>query len=60
MIGRELDDLVLHLKGLVYVRAVLEDRGAAPAAIAAHEAEIERVRSALAARVKETGRRVAA
>ena len=49
---RELDDLVLHLKGLVYARAVLEDRGAAPAAITVHEAEIDRLRDRLAELVK--------
>ena len=48
-------DLVLQLKGLVHVRALLEDRGASPAElaahsdeIAAHSEEIERVRGELA------------
>jgi hypothetical protein len=41
---RELDDLVLHLKGLVLVRAVRQEHGA----------EIDRVRDRLAAVVRET------
>jgi hypothetical protein len=46
--ARELADAVLELKGLVHVRAILEDRGASDAEIAAHTAEIERVRERLA------------
>jgi hypothetical protein len=45
---RELDDLVLQLKGLVLVRALLESRGASAAELAAHNEEIARVRSKLA------------
>ena len=48
MSARELADAVLELKGLVHVRAILEDRGASDAEIAAHTAEIERVRERLA------------
>jgi hypothetical protein len=50
---RELDDLVLQLKGLVHVRALLEDRGASDAAIEAHTVEIDRVRARLAQGVRE-------
>jgi len=50
----EIDDLVLHLKGLVLVRELLERRGAAAADIDAHSAEIERVRDLLAGAVSET------
>ena len=49
MTSREVADAVLQLKGLVLVRAILEDRGASEAEIAAHTAEIERVRERLAA-----------
>ncbi len=52
---REIDDLVLHLKGLVLVRELLESRGARAGDIAAHSAEIERVRESLASTVRETG-----
>ncbi|HEX6489882.1 MAG TPA: hypothetical protein VF002_00760 [Gaiellaceae bacterium] len=45
---RELDDLVLQLKGLVHVRALLESRGASRSEIDEHVAEIERVRARLA------------
>ena len=43
-----LDDLVLQLKGLVYVRALLESRGAPAADVAAHTDAIERIRAELA------------
>jgi hypothetical protein len=43
-----LDDLVLQLKGLVYVRALLETRGAPAADVAVHTDAIERVRAELA------------
>ena len=43
-----LDDLVLQLKGLVYVRALLETRGAPAADVDAHTDAIERVRAKLA------------
>jgi hypothetical protein len=59
MSARELDGLVLQLKGVVYARAVLEDRGAAPAAIATHEAEIERLRNELAEQARESAVEVA-
>ena len=45
---RELEDLVLRLKGLAHVRALLESRGASSSELAAHSDEIARVRSRLA------------
>ena len=54
VLGRELDDLVLQLKGLVHVRALLEDRGASVAELSAHSEEIARVRAELAEFVKES------
>lgn len=53
---RELDDLVLGLKGLVHVRALLEGRGASPAELEEHTAEIDRIRAQLAEVVKEESR----
>ena len=49
---RELDDLVLHLKGLVLVRKVQETRGAGSEELQMYGAEIERVRDRLAELVK--------
>ena len=45
---RRLDDLVLELKGLVYVRALLETRGVSTAELNAHSNRIDRVRDELA------------
>ena len=42
------DDLTLQLKGLVYVRALLETHGASPAELNAHSDAIARVRTKLA------------
>ena len=44
---RELDDLVLHLKGLVLVRKLRERNGAEASELAMYGAEIERVRDDL-------------
>jgi len=49
---RELDDLVLHLKGLVLVRKVQETRGAGQDELHMYGAEIERVRDRLAELVR--------
>jgi hypothetical protein len=45
---REVDDLLLHLKGLVLVRALLEERGASEAELREHGDAIVRVRAQLA------------
>jgi hypothetical protein len=45
---REVDGLLLHLKGLVLVRALLEDRGVSAVEIDQHTAEIERLQARLA------------
>jgi hypothetical protein len=50
---RQVDDLVLQLKGLVHVRALLETRGAPAAELDAHSDAIARVRAELADRVRE-------
>ena len=49
---RELDELVLHLKGLVLVRKVQETRGAGHDELHMYGAEIERVRDRLAELVR--------
>jgi len=49
---RELDDLVLHLKGLVLVRRLREQRGAAAEELLMYRTEIDRVREQLASLVK--------
>jgi hypothetical protein len=46
---RELDDLVLHLKGLVLVRDLREGRGADEDELHQYDAEIDRLRGLLAA-----------
>ena len=48
---RELDDLVLHLKGLVLVRDLRRRRGADTDELGMYGAEIDRVRDRLAALV---------
>ncbi len=45
---RQLDDLVLHLKGLVLVRKVRQKQGAEAGELAMYGAEIDRVRELLA------------
>jgi len=45
---REIEELLLHLRGLVFVRAILEQRGAPEVELARHAAEITRVRGELA------------
>lgn len=59
-IERQLDDLLLHLKGLVHVRALLETHGASAAEIEEHTAEIERLRGRLAQLAKDSGHRYSA
>jgi hypothetical protein len=46
-LGPEVDDLLLHLRGLLAVRDLLIARGASPAEVAAHSREAERVRERL-------------
>jgi hypothetical protein len=49
LLGREIDDLLLRLRGLVLVRDLLAERGATAAEIDEHSREADRVRSRLAA-----------
>ena len=48
------EDLNLQLKGLVYVRALLETKGASSAELDAHSEAIARVRTQLA-RLEQAG-----
>jgi hypothetical protein len=45
---RELDDLLLHISGLVLVREILRQRGATEAELDAHTTELERLKERLA------------
>jgi hypothetical protein len=45
---RKIEDLLLHLRGLVFVRAILEQRGASEAELDRHASEITLVRARLA------------
>ncbi len=51
LLSHTVDDLLLHARGLVLVRQVLAERGASRSELDAHTAELERVRSQLAATV---------
>ena len=51
----EIEDLVLHLKGLVLVRGLLELRGASAVELQEHSDEIGRLRDRLARLVQESG-----
>jgi hypothetical protein len=48
MSAREIDDLLLHIRGLVLVREILEQRGASEAELEAHTAELERLKEQFA------------
>jgi hypothetical protein len=52
---RKLDDLLLHLKGLVLVRQVREQRGAEEDELLMYGVEIDRVRNRLARLVRSGG-----
>jgi hypothetical protein len=52
---RMLDDLLLHLKGLVLVRQVREQRGADEDELLMYGVEIDRVRNRLARLVRSGG-----
>ena len=48
VLGHEIDDLLLHLRGLVLVQGLLAERGATADEIDAHAQEADRVRARLA------------
>jgi hypothetical protein len=45
---KEVDELLLHIRGLVLVREILRQRGASAAELDAHTAELERLKERLA------------
>jgi len=47
LLNREIDDLLLQMRGLAVVRDILSSRGASSAEIMAHTRELESVRSRL-------------
>jgi hypothetical protein len=47
VLDREVDDLLLHARGLVLVRGLLARRGASRAELDAHTRELKRVRRRL-------------
>ena len=47
LLNREIDDLLLQMRGLAVVRDILSSRGAGSAEIMAHTRELESVRSRL-------------
>jgi hypothetical protein len=48
LLRSEVDELLLHLRGLVLVRDTLAERGATSAEIRAHSDEVKRLRGRLA------------
>ena len=44
----EIDELLMRIKGLVLVRAILEERGVGDEVLAQHSHELERLRERLA------------
>ena len=52
---RQVNELLLHLRGLVLVRELLAERGASLGDLQEHSDEIERVRDRLARLVRSTG-----
>jgi hypothetical protein len=50
----EVEELLMQIRGLVFVRAILEQRGASASELEAHRRETERLRRRLARVVAET------
>jgi hypothetical protein len=48
LLSREIDDLLLHVRGLVLVRGLLAERGASRDELDAHTRELHRLRRRLA------------
>jgi hypothetical protein len=51
--GDEVEDLLLRIRGLVFVQAILQQRGATPSELEEHRRETERLRRRLARVVAE-------
>jgi hypothetical protein len=56
----EIDDLLLRIRGLVFVNAILEERGAGEEELEAHRRELERLRSRLVQLVLEEAKELGA
>jgi len=48
----QIDGVLLHIKGLIFARALLEQRGASESELAEHAAELQRERRRLAELVR--------
>jgi hypothetical protein len=55
LLDRQIDDLLLDVRGLALVREILARRGASSAEIAAHSRALERGRTRLAELIREPG-----
>jgi hypothetical protein len=55
LLDRQIDDLLLELRGLALVRDILIERGASRGEIAAHGRELERGRARLAELIRGPG-----
>lgn len=60
LLDRTIDELLLHLRGLVLVGKVLEQRGASAAEVQEHVREADRVRAELARLIGDGGPQLAA
>jgi hypothetical protein len=60
LLDSTIDDLLLHLRGLVLVGKVLEQRGASAAEVDEHAREADRVRAELARLIGDDGPDLAA
>jgi len=60
LLNREIDDMLLHIRGLAVVRDLLAKRGASAAEISAHSRELESVRHRLAELISGADRGLAA
>ena len=52
LVQDEIDGVLLHIKGLIFARALLEQRGASESELAEHAAELQRERGHLAELVR--------
>ena len=55
LVSREIDDLLLHIRGLVLVHPLLASRGASNDELDEHEHELERLRRRLAGLIRGGG-----
>jgi hypothetical protein len=60
LLDRQIDELLLHARGLEVVRDLLSQKGASRDEVAAHSRELERTRMQLADLIRGTARQEAA